>query len=409
MERNGRTRYGALAAFGLMHFLLSACTFNGLGVILPAMVADLGWKWATAGLGFTLLGLACGLSSPLPALSIRRMGVAPTLVLGGGVLMAGFACLAATHGAPLYYTGTTLLGLGYTLSGSVPALHVIARLFPRRASTAIGVYFAAGGVGSVCGPLLVYAAQRLTDDWRLYWAAAALTALLFGLLAAAATATGKTPAGADPHPAAPAGTRETGWSLRAALRTPAYAVIVAAYTVFLLINTTLHGFAVRHLTETGLSMGGAAAAMSAVALIGAVGSSLAGLAGERVGARGLSIASLGALIVGTLALAAGAHPAAVALFVLGTGAGIGFCYVGTAKMLLDYFGKRANLELYSAMTLVSTLAAIGPVVGGLLRDRYGSFVPILLLSTALGAGLLLALLRLPPPAPAPENGNAATR
>lgn len=392
MAFDGRAKYMALVALSLVYFLLSACTFNGLGVVLPYMVGELGWNWATAGLGFTLLGMTCGLSGLLPALLIRRIGVARTVLLGGGVMMAGFASLALTHSAAVYYLGTTLLGLGYSLCGTVPGLHVISHSFENRASTAIGIYFTAGGLGSVFGPLLVYATQELTDSWRLYWAAAAGAAMLFGLLAAFATAASRArPAGAVETGAAGAA-EEGGWPARAALRTPHYYVIVAAYSVFLLINTTLHGFAVQHLVESGLGMGAAAAAMSAVALVGAVGSTVAGIAGEKIGSRHLTMASLGGLTIGTAALATGASGPAVIIFVAGLGIGVGFSYVSTAKLLLDYFGKKANLELYSIMTLISTVAAVGPAAGGVLRDRVGSFMPVFLICTALGLALMLVLL-----------------
>lgn len=394
MAFDGRPKYMALAALSLVYFLLSACTFNGLGVVLPYMVGELGWAWATAGLGFTLLGMTCGLSGLLPALLIRRIGVARTVLLGGGVMMAGFASLALTHSAPVYYLGTTLLGLGYSLCGTVPGLHVVSHAFRDRASTAIGIYFTAGGLGSVFGPLLVYGTQELTGNWRFYWAAAAGAALFFGALAAFATTADKAhPSGADKDKNA-AGLPEEGWSARTALRTPQYYVIVAAYSAFLLINTTLHGFAVQHLVESGLSMGAAATAMSAVALVGAAGSTVAGLAGEKIGARALTMASLGALTIGTAALATGASAPAVAIFVAGLGTGVGFSYVSTAKLLLDYFGKRANLELYSTMTLLSTVAAIGPAAGGVLRDLLGSFMPVFLIATALGLVFILALLGL---------------
>ena len=45
-----------LVTFSLVFFLTTAATFSSLGVVLPAMVAELHWSWGQAGLGFTLLG-----------------------------------------------------------------------------------------------------------------------------------------------------------------------------------------------------------------------------------------------------------------------------------------------------------------------------------------------------------------
>jgi hypothetical protein len=58
-------------------------------------------------------------------------------------------------------------------------------------------------------------------------------------------------------------------------------------------------------------------------------------------------------------------------------------------LLLTYFGRRAYLELYSIMCLLSTAAAIGPAVGGWARDTTGSFAGVFYLCAA-AAGLMLA-------------------
>ena len=79
----------SLAALSALFFLITAATFTSLGVVLPAMVTELKWSWADAGLGFTLLSVACGLASYAPTVAIRRFGVRPTLLAGAGVLAAG--------------------------------------------------------------------------------------------------------------------------------------------------------------------------------------------------------------------------------------------------------------------------------------------------------------------------------
>ena len=72
----------AHGAFSLILFLITAATYSSLGVVLPAMVKDLGWSWSEAGLGFTLMGAATGASSWFPAALIRRFGLRATLAAG---------------------------------------------------------------------------------------------------------------------------------------------------------------------------------------------------------------------------------------------------------------------------------------------------------------------------------------
>jgi MFS family permease len=188
-----------------------------------------------------------------------------------------------------------------------------------------------------------------------------------------------------------------GWTVRAAMRTPQYYVIVGAYTALLLISTTVHGFAVQHLSDSGLGMGGAATMMSALALISAAASAIAGVAGEKMMPRNLSILSMAAAVVGVVALMGGANIAAIMVATVGLGIGIGFSYVSVAMLLLDVFGKRPNLELYSTMSLISTSAAIGPALGGFVRDRLGSFSLVFLACALIGAVFLVALVLLKRP------------
>ena len=388
MTFDGRLKYVVLAALSLLFFVLNATTFNALGVILPYMVEDLGWTWAIAGVGFTLLGLACGLSGLMPALLIRRFGVSRTMLAGGAILLMSFACMGLTMSAEVYFLGTILLGIGFTICGQVPAVNVISHSFQKR-STAIGIYFTAGGLGSVAGPLIAYGTQELTGEWRFYWAGAAVASVLLSVFAATVTASrwNNRDAGEDAAKAA----AQTGWNVRDAFRTPQYYVIVGAFTSFLLINTTVHGFAVQHLSDSGIDIGSAATIMSIIALISAGGSTIAGVAGEKMKPLHLSLLSLGATVTGALALATGGHIASIAIATLGLGIGFGFSYVSVAMLLLDTFGKRPNLELYSTMSLISTSAAIGPALGGYVRDQTGSFSFVFLACAMLGLIFLVAL------------------
>jgi hypothetical protein len=66
-------------------------------------------------------------------------------------------------------------------------------------------------------------------------------------------------------------------------------------------------------------------------------------------------------------------------------------------LLLDFFGKEANLDLYSLMCMISTVAALGPAFGGVVRDRLGNFDAVFMACAGLGVllGLMVLLLRRP--------------
>ena len=59
-------RWIVFGATALPYFLVNFATFASLGVVLFSMAKELGWSMTAAGFSFSLLGLACGLSSPCP-------------------------------------------------------------------------------------------------------------------------------------------------------------------------------------------------------------------------------------------------------------------------------------------------------------------------------------------------------
>ena len=61
-------------------------------------------------------------------------------------------------------------------------------------------------------------------------------------------------------------------------------------------------------------------------------------------------------------------------------------------LLLDYFGRGPNLELFAAINLISTVGAGGPAFAGFVADRTGSFVPALTILEVLVAMVLIAVL-----------------
>jgi MFS family permease len=376
-------------ALSLLFFLVSAGTFSTLGVVLPAMVRELGWNWKQAGLGYTLLGVTCGLTSVAAAASVRRIGVRGTLLAGGAMLAAGFGALALTHSAMVYYLGTSVIGVAFSFSTTVAGTHVLIGIFKRQ-STVIGAYFTIGALGQVAGPQ-VYGAIAAIGGWRDFWWAFVAAAVVLTLFAVLVTPNRVDVA--DETPPGVAGPAElidglSEWTVRRALATSQFYIVVGAYTMYLLINTTAHGFAVEHLFERGIPQAAARNMLSIEALIGAGVSVVGGMLGERLKPRILLVICLVSLIAGMWALGVAHGYAMMAVYAVGVGVGYGLSFVAATMLLLTYFGRRAYLELYSIMCLLSTAAAIGPAVGGWARDTTGSFAGVFYLCAA-AAGLML--------------------
>ncbi len=381
-ERGG---WLTLALMSALFFIITAATFDSLGVVLPAMVAELGWSWAKAGFGFTLLGFLCGITSTIPATLIRKLGVRVCLLVGTLVMGLAFLCLARADGLPLYFAGASLAGLGLTLLATVPGTYLLARLF-KRPSFAIGLYFTVGGLGGVAGPLLYRAVTEITGHWRSYWLVTGMLVVLAGLAVALLVDTVSDVGSAkngDP------GISTEGWDVRAALKTHQFWILAAAYSAFLFCGITANSVSVAHLTQVGVTAAMAGNMMSLQALINAGARLAGGILTRFVSAKTLLAVSLFSLVVGLLALGAARDVPMMLVYAACIGIGYGLTFFAASILLLDYFGRGPYLELFATVNLISTVAAVAPTLAGLTRDRIGGFTPFFV-----GLAVLVALVTL---------------
>jgi MFS family permease len=391
-ERGGRA-WLTLALMSALYFIITAATFGSLGMVLPAMVKELGWTWTGAGFGFTLLGFFCGITSGVPAGLIRRFGVRAALFAGSVVMALAFLCLARTGGLLGYFAGASLAGLGFTLLDSVPATYLLSRLFARP-SFAIGLFFTVGGLGGVVGPLLYSSVMAATGNWRSYWLVIGALIVLTGVIAALAV-DGKSDVGAaadsDPEISIER------WTFRDALQTPQFWTIAAAFVAFQFCGITASSVSVAHLTQHGVAAIIAGSIMSAEALVNSSARFAGGILTRFVGAKTLLGVSLSCLVVGMLALSVARDVPTMLVYAVGTGIGYGLTLFSASILLLDYFGRGPYLELFSTVNLISTAGAVAPTLAGLTRDHSGSFAPFFVGLAVLVALVLLAVVMMRPP------------
>lgn len=304
-----------LAIVSAAGFLVNSSAFTTLGVTLPHMVRELGWSWTLAGLGFTVLGGAVGLSSYIPKVLIRRFGVRAALFAGTLCMSAGLFCLSRVEGVALFYLGTALCGAGYQMMTIIPATHVIAAVFRQRALP-LGIYFFCFALGSVSGPFIAMGVMDLAGGaWRAVWQVQAMNILLWGSLCAAAIGSAsrleKEAQRTEERPPSPV-ERETGqtiyrtptdWTFRDALRTPQFWMLTTAYMTHMLVAISVSSLSVPHLTQRGVATATAAAMLSLEQLVQTCARLLGGLLGDRIDPRWLLMTGLFCLALGPFALA----------------------------------------------------------------------------------------------------------
>ena len=137
--------------------------------------------------------------------------------------------------------------------------------------------------------------------------------------------------------------------------------------------------------------------MSLQAAVSVAGRAAGGWLGERVDPRRLVLLALGLLVAGLLTLAYARGALAVGVYAVTVGAGYGLNYLAATVLLLNYYGRARNLELFSTVCLISTLASAGPLMAGVMKDGAGSFSPAFLIIAGVTVCVLVAALLMRPP------------
>jgi len=85
------------------------------------------------------------------------------------------------------------------------------------------------------------------------------------------------------------------------------------------------------------------------------------------------------------------------LYAVGSGLGFGLTALAVTLLLLNYYGRRHNLEIFSLTCLIGAVSALGPVIGGVIRDRTGGFAPAFQLFALVIVLVLVAVIFMRPP------------
>ena len=290
----------------------------------------------------------------------------------GAILLAiGFYLASITHSLLMFYIAMTFLGAGYSFSGNVPAVYLIAGWFERGAGRMIGMYMMLGAAGAAVGPPIVEAIVRL-GGWRGHWQAMAGISLAIGLVCLALVRDAELPE-----------VQRTAGNLKRAMLSRQFLLIAAVMTATMACVTTNSSIALNHLVKLGDGTQKAAFVMGMIGAIATVVKFGSGWLCEIVNpvlvtAAGMLMQALGMFIFAHADTTVLQYASAAAF-----GTGWGLSYVAGTVVLLDYFGRDLGSQLLSFVWFIVSTAAAGPIAAGLIGDNYGTFAPIYLLYAAM--------------------------
>jgi len=415
-KRKGRVFYGyyLVAITFLLMVLFSGCGIFVFSLFVKPLEESLGWARGEVMAGFTLFYLMVGVASPIVGRYVDRFGARPVIPIGALLMGLGFVLVSRMSALYLFYLGYAIVGTGASAMGLVPCSAIVSNWFKRKRGLALGLM--AGGIGAggvVMAPFIGYMLSHF--DWRAAYLSMGILIMAITIpLALLVVRTkpsemGLYPDGDDTPPADEADTDsedKRGFTLKQAIRTPAFWLIAIAFAFSNFANMGTLQSSAPYLDDIGYPTATAASALSAIAFGSGTGKIIFGWLCDRIPAHRACAIGIGLQLAGILLLLtvrADSHLALIWTYALLLGLGVG-AWLPTLSMLASTnFGLLFYGAVFGALNLAQSVGtSTGPLFAGLMHDITGTYVgafttAAVLLAIALPSVLLVAKAR-PKPA-----------
>lgn len=388
LDRN----WGLVAAGALMGCVAVGVVFS-LAVLLQPMSTATGWSRAGLSSAMTLAFLSMGFAGFGWGMLSDRYG--PRRMVLAGSLLLGLACVLASRAQTLLQFQLTygvLMGVAVA-SFFAPVMSATAASFERRRNIAISLVSAGVGVAPMTmSPLVAWLGTQY--DWR-------STLVIVGVIAWALTLPAVWFVRVSPSVAAATAAGNGGigtpeMTATQAFRSRAFIILALAFFACCAAHSGPIFHTVSYAIGCGLPMTAAVTIYSMEGAAGLGGRVLFGLLADRHGAKPVLVAGLA-----VQGLAAAAYLQANQLTGFYAVAIVfGIAYGGTmplyASLAREAFGPRILGSVLGAAGMLSSLGmALGPLIGGWLYDRYGSYTWLYIGSMALGLAAAAIALQFP--------------
>lgn len=403
-----KTFYGwwVLLALCGVSFYIAGTFWWGFSVFIPAMLDEFGWSRSQISLALTLQGIEGIGAAPVVGLLIDRVGSRRLMLFGLSVAGLGIILLSFTHSLAWFYGAFLVLSIGTSAGTGIVSQSLVIRWFQRRRGVAVTGLMVMPGLGAlVIIPVLTFLIEAI--GWRetfLFigvglWIVAVPVLLV---LRDSPESVGLEPDGGwHPRPGLNFLTGsdedendERGFTLREALKAPAFWFLATAYILWNLGTSGVQPHLFVALLGVEVARAKAAAVAALLPGVSLVGRISFGLLSDLVDQRYLLLGAGLSMAVGMACLAAFiANPGLtwlifpfVGLYATGFGGSI------PLRVMISghYFGRRHFPAIYGVLQAVTASGGVvGPVFAGWLFDTTGSYF------IAFAAGAVLLVVSLP--------------
>lgn len=387
--------------------LLALSIFQGLGTFFVALERQFGWNRTTISGAFSFARVQGAVLGPFEGALVDRFGPRRMLLVGFIIMGLGFVLLSRIQEVWQFYAAFIVVTLGSGVGGWLAIISVINNWFVKRRALAMATAMSGIHLGGLLVPALALGLE--TSGFR-------TTTLGIGLflLAIAFPVTrlvrnrpedyGLRPDGAAPlDGSAPRGETaaaeedEADFTVREALRTPAFWTLTLVHLSSSVSIVSLAVHLVPRLTDMGLSLSAAGTVVLTYTVVALPAQLVAGYLADRLPKPPVIFVFLllQATAIAILAMADSVSMAYVFAVLYGIGFG------GRIPLLTairgEYFGRRAFATIMGLSQFPNNLAMIGaPLFAGYMFDTTGSYVVPFSTFAALnflGAGFILTVRR----------------
>ena len=373
-------------------FLITALNaglgFYGFSVLNKPIADEFGWSRGEVTAAFFVFLMVVAAGSPIVGRLVDKRGARQLLFFGTIAMSLALFLLSRTSAIWNFYLLHLCLGIGFVFLGTVPISILLSSWFYRSRGTIQGLAFTGIGIGGLAMAPLIgnYLIPNL--GWRNAYLVMAFLLLvitlplLFFVVKNHPRQNVLHPYGQEvaevPDDYSSKTKGITGLSLKEAMGTLTFWIIVPTSAVYGMSATAAMQNQVSILTEQGFTATSAVAAIGAIGLFSAVGKFLFGYLCDRIGPKYATAISYALTAFSLVTMTQARSMAHLWLYVVLSGLGQGGWAPNLAMLALHYFGLKHYGAVLGAIHLIFWVgAAVGPMIAGFAYDQTGSYRLIL--------------------------------
>ncbi|MFC1978212.1 MFS transporter [Chloroflexota bacterium] len=397
----------------------------GFSSLFKPMASELGFSRVVTSVADSISRLSIGLAAPVTGWLTDRFG--PKWISLFGVFLIGLSLTLMNFVNSLwafYIVWGVMLGLGFNMGTMLPVQKAIADWFVKKRGVATGIHWALRGLSGVLVlPLIAW--FIITQDWRAACLIGGVVMWLFGLpliwfflrqhrpeyygllpdgatTVEEATDTGQM---IDRGVEYAVEVQEVEFTLRQAMRTPAYWLLILAFGVQALSIHPVTVHSIPFLTDIGIDPLRAAGMLAMTALASIPSRIAGGFIIDRVKKQHLRFVLAATYLlqaVGIIVFLLNRSIAMIYVWFILRGLGMGGAMIMTHPITARYFGRKAfgSIRGFTTMFLIP-IGMASPIYLGWVYDTTGSYIDAFtLVAVVLAMTAVLASFILPPKPPA---------